>query len=150
MNRNQPFVREMAIHIVHLHRAGETDKALNLRKQPQGVTVDDEQLHRALAQLYGLPDQSNEAMEVWVRSQYLADGRDKGLSSRSNASWGAPCLLTGEGTSDVEKQIISRGLTTDVVVTRQVAGRGSGSVGFRSQASVDHERRYWWRDSRYS
>lgn len=47
MNRNQPFVCEMAFHIVHLHRAGETDKALNLRKQPQGMPVDDEQLHRA-------------------------------------------------------------------------------------------------------
>ncbi|AII07912.1 MULTISPECIES: hypothetical protein [Rhodococcus] len=95
MNRNQPFVCEMAFHIVHLHRAGETDKALNLRKQPQGMTVDDDQLHRAVAQIYGLPDQSNEAMEEWVRSQYLADGRDKGYLSEDDAS--APLwLLAGK------------------------------------------------------
>lgn len=51
-----------------------------LRKQRQAMTIDDDQLKGALAVIYRLPDQSPEAMEDWVRTQYLEDGRDKGYA----------------------------------------------------------------------
>ncbi|WP_241031878.1 hypothetical protein [Rhodococcus koreensis] len=38
----------------------------------------DDQLKQALAVLYGLPDQSPEGMEDWVRKQYLSDGKKNG------------------------------------------------------------------------
>ncbi|PQP20848.1 hypothetical protein [Rhodococcus opacus] len=60
MNQNQPFVLELAMRVAQLHRAGESSKALWLRKQRQAMTIDDDQLKRALAVLYGLPDQSPE------------------------------------------------------------------------------------------
>ncbi|MGW5153290.1 hypothetical protein [Rhodococcus koreensis] len=80
MNQNRPFVLEMAFRLVLLHRAGETRKALWLRKQRQAMTIDDQQLKQALAVVYQLPDQSPEAMEDWVRNQYLADGIEKGYA----------------------------------------------------------------------
>ncbi|NMM91970.1 hypothetical protein B2J88_48215 [Rhodococcus sp. SRB_17] len=78
MNRNQPFVLELALRLAQLHRAGDSRKALWLRKQRQAMTVDDDQLKQALAVLYSLPDQSPEGMEDWVRMQYLSDGKRNG------------------------------------------------------------------------
>ena len=78
MNQNQPFVLELAMRVAQLHRAGESSKALWLRKQRQAMTIDDDQLKQALAVLYGLPDQSPEGMEDWVRKQYLSDGKRNG------------------------------------------------------------------------
>ncbi|MEN0135348.1 MAG: hypothetical protein AAGC80_09385 [Rhodococcus sp. (in: high G+C Gram-positive bacteria)] len=80
MNQNRPFVLEMAFRLVQLHRAGETRKALWLRKQRQAMTIDDGQLTQALAVVYHLPDQSPQAMEEWVRAQYLTDGIEKGYA----------------------------------------------------------------------
>ncbi|WKN60151.1 hypothetical protein HJ581_0040830 [Rhodococcus opacus] len=68
----------MAFPFVALHRAGESKKALWLRKQRQAMTIDDDQFKDALAVIYRLPDQSAEAMEDWVRTQYLADGLENG------------------------------------------------------------------------
>ncbi|ABH00148.1 hypothetical protein RHA1_ro09105 (plasmid) [Rhodococcus jostii RHA1] len=80
MNQNHPFVLEMAFRLVALHRAGESKKALWLRKQRQAMTIDDDQLKDALAVIYRLPDQSAEAMEDWVRTRYLEDGLEKGYA----------------------------------------------------------------------
>lgn len=74
MNQNHPFVLQMAFRFVALHRAGESKKALWLRKQRQAMTIDDDQLKGALAVIYRLPDQSAEAMEDWVRTRYLEKG----------------------------------------------------------------------------
>ncbi len=43
MNQNQPFVLELAMRVAQLHRAGESSKALWLRKQRQAMTIDDDQ-----------------------------------------------------------------------------------------------------------
>jgi hypothetical protein len=89
MNQNRPFVLEMAFRFVALHRAGESKKALWLRKQRQAMTVDDDQLKGALAVIYQLADQSPEALEDWVRTRYLADGLDKGYAQEGpvDALW---------------------------------------------------------------
>ena len=64
--------------VAQLHRAGESRKALWLRKQRQAMTITDDQLKRALSVLYGFPDQSPAGMKDWVRKQYLSDGKKKG------------------------------------------------------------------------
>ncbi|MBH0779825.1 hypothetical protein [Nocardia bovistercoris] len=80
MNSNQPFILEMAVHIVLAERADDFGRIRWLRSQRQVQTIDPNHLDRAIEFVKRLPDQSRDDLENWLFEYYSIDGFVKGYA----------------------------------------------------------------------